>query len=176
MAALTACAPLLKGFGGHPRAAGFQMKPGAQEEFRQQFACACAAQRMGGDPRRELPVDGWLASADMSPALWQALQRLEPFGEGHARPRWGMRGLRLAAAPSPVGGRGEHLRLAFRMERTTIQGIWFKMGKLAEAVAQAGQRALDVVFELHENTYGGQSSLEMQVVDLRPAESVAAAV
>lgn len=170
VAALTACAPLLKGFGGHPRAAGLQMKPGALEEFRRQFAAACASQRGSGDLRPELLVDGWLMPADVCPALWQALQRLEPFGEGHARPRWGMRCLRLAARPAAVGGSGEHLQLAFRAGGTTIRGVWFKMGRLADEVATAGDGILDVVFELYENNYRGQSSLEMQVVDVRPAE------
>jgi len=169
VAALTACAPLLQGFGGHPRAAGLQLKPGVLEEFRRQFAAACAAQRSHGDARPELLVDGWLTPAEIGPGLWQALQRLEPFGEGHSRPRWGMRGLQLATPPSPVGGSGEHLRLAFRTGATTLRGVWFKMGKLAEEVAQIGATPVDAVFELHENTYGGQSSLEMQVVDLRPA-------
>ena len=115
-------------------------------------------------------MDGWLTPADIGPGLWQDVQRLEPFGEGHGRPRWGMRGLRLEGRPQPVGGGGEHLKLSFCAGATTIRGVWFKMGKLADAVTAAGTGPLDAVFELHENTYGGQSSLEMQVVDLRPAE------
>ena len=170
MAALTACAPLLKGFGGHPRAAGLQLHPGALEPFCKEFAAACATQRGDGDRRPELLVDGWLLPAEIGPELWAALQRLEPFGEGHPRPRWGMRNLRLATRPAPVGGSGDHLRLSFRAGATTIQGVWFKMGRLADEVTQAGAGALDVVFELHENNYNGHSSLEMQVVDLRPAE------
>ncbi|MEI6211150.1 MAG: single-stranded-DNA-specific exonuclease RecJ [bacterium] len=168
--ALTACATMLKGFGGHPRAAGLQLKPGALEAFRREFAAACASQRGPGEQRPELRVDGWLTPPDIGPGLWAALQRLEPFGEGHSRPRWGLRGLRLAARPSTVGSSGEHLRLSFHAGATTFRGVWFKMGKLSADVTQLGEKPLDVVFELHENTYGGQSTLELQVVDLRPAE------
>ena len=61
VAALTVCAPLLNGFGGHPRAAGLQLKPGALDDFRRDFCVACAAQRgNSGDTRPELLVDGWL--------------------------------------------------------------------------------------------------------------------
>lgn len=168
--ALGACTSLLKTFGGHPRAAGLQIKPGALDEFRRQFAEACAAQRAGSDVRPELLVDGWLTPEEVNPRLWQSLQRLEPFGEGHSRPRWGMRELRLSAAPSPVGGSGEHLRLQFRTGKASFRGIWFKMGKLAEEIAVLGRGTMDVVFELQENTFGGNSSLEMQVVDLRPSK------
>ncbi len=171
IAALTACTSLLKTFGGHPRAAGLQLNPGMLEAFQQQFAGASTMQRSGEDVRPELLVDGWLAPADVGPELWQALQRLEPFGEGHSRPRWGMRGLRLAGSPTAVGSGGEHLKLAFCSGKTTIRGVWFKMGKQAEEVTRLGRNPLDAVFELHENTYGGQSSLEMQVVDLRPTET-----
>jgi single-stranded-DNA-specific exonuclease len=168
IAALTACADLLTGYGGHPRAAGFQLRPGALESFRDRFGAVCLNQRAGGDSRPILVVDGWLTAADIGPGLWQALQRLEPFGEGHARPRWGLRNLTLSARPTPVGGSGEHLRLAFSASGTPISGVWFKMGRLSEAVAQAGPR-FDAAFELRENTFGGRTSLEMQVVDLRPA-------
>ena len=167
--ALAACASWLKQFGGHPRAAGFQVKPGALPAFQQQFAAACAAQRGQGDVRPQLLVDGWLLPAEVGPEIWRDLQRLEPFGEGHGRPRWGMRGLRLATPPMAVGG-GEHLKLAFRAGSTTIRGVWFKMGKLSAEVAQLGGKPMDVVFELHENAYGGNSSLEMLVVDLGPSE------
>jgi len=171
VAALTICRQHLAGFGGHARAAGFHLKPGALEAFRGQFMAVCASQRGHADPRPELAVDGWLQTEDWQLDLWRALQRLEPFGEGHGRPRWGMRGLWLAARPSPIGGSGEHLRLTFTTATGgTIRGVWFRMGRLAEAIAQAGP-VLDVVFELHENSYGGQSSLEMQIVDLRPAAS-----
>jgi len=170
IAALTACGPLLQQFGGHPRAAGLQLKPGTLDAFRHQFSAACATQRRCEDARAELLVDGWLTPADLGSRLWQALQRLEPFGEGHGRPHWGMRGLRLVQPPATVGGNGEHLRLAFQAGGAKIRGVWFKMGSLVGEIQQIGGNGVDVVFELHENTYGGQSALEMQVVDLRAAE------
>jgi single-stranded-DNA-specific exonuclease len=169
VAALGACASHLAGFGGHPRAAGLQLKPGALEAFRAAFGAACAAQRPGGDPRAEVTVDAWISPEEMSAALWAAVQRLEPFGEGHPRPRWGMRGVRLATRPAVVGGGGEHVRLTFRAGGASIRGVWFKMGRHLEAITRLGAEAVDVLFELHENSYGGQSTLEMQLVDLRPA-------
>lgn len=168
VAALAACADLLVRYGGHPRAAGFQVRAGALDAFRARFCAACMKLRQGGDPRPELVVDAWLTAAEIGPGLWQALQRLEPFGEGHARPRWGLRNLVLSSRPTPVGGGGEHLRLSFSAGGSPIAGVWFKMGRLSEAVARSGPR-FDAAFELHENTFGGRTSLEMQVVDLRPA-------
>lgn len=169
VAALGACRDMLAGFGGHPRAAGFHLKAGAVNTFREAFAAACQSQREGGDARPQLDLDGWLAPRDVGSELWSALQRLEPHGEGHGRPRWGMRNLRLTERPTPVGGEGEHLRLAFRgATGPVLRGVWFRMGRLAETVAQAGP-LYDAAFELHENTYGGRSSIELQLVDLRQA-------
>jgi single-stranded-DNA-specific exonuclease len=170
VAALDACRAWLGNFGGHQRAAGFHLKAGALAEFRAAFGAACAAQRAAGDTRPEALVDGWLTPEDWTAELWRALQRLEPFGEGHARPLWGMRGLTLAERPAPVGGNGEHLRLALRAANGAIlRGVWFRHGALAAGVAAAGRGALDALFELHENNFGGQTTLEMRVVDLRPA-------
>jgi hypothetical protein len=44
------------------------------------------------------------------------------------------------------------------------------MGGLAEAVRCAGPRC-DVVAELSQNDWQGRSSLEFQIVDLRPASA-----
>jgi single-stranded-DNA-specific exonuclease len=169
VAALAACGALLQGFGGHPRAAGLQLKAGALDAFRTQFGAACATQRPAGDTRAELAVDGWLTAGELSPQLWAALQRLEPFGEGHTRPRWGMRGVRFAARPEPVGAGGDHLRIRLQADGISIQGVWFRMGRHLEAISRLGAGPVDVLFELHENTYAGNSSLEMQLMDLRPA-------
>jgi len=167
--ALKECQDLIHGFGGHPRAAGFRLKPGMLDAFRERFGAVCARQRGDDDARPELIIDGWLSMTDVQPGLWRALQRLEPFGEGHARPRWGMRKVKLASRPVAVGGRGEHLRITFSSEGAKISGIWFKKGHLAETIAQAGT-CFDVVGELHENTFTGKPTLEMQLVDLRTAE------
>jgi single-stranded-DNA-specific exonuclease len=170
VALLNQCAGRLAGFGGHPRAAGFTLKSGALDDFKNQFSAAAIAQRGERDTSVELLIDGWLQHAEFGTDVWKAMQRLEPFGEGHARPRWAMRGVRLAGRPTPVGATGDHLKMAFTVGNRTVKAIWFKQGHLAEIITASGPE-LDVVFEFHMNTFNGESSLEMSVVDIRAASA-----
>lgn len=163
--ALEAAREALEGFGGHARAAGFQVKAGRFAEFKRLFCEACARQAPGA--ARELTVDGWLAPQELTLELHREQQRLEPFGAGNPAPRWGVRGAELARA-QPVGQAGEHLQLAFRFgSGETVRGVWFRAGGLVETVRAAGGR-FDVVFELSRNDFGGEPSAELRVVDLSP--------
>jgi len=167
-AALKTCGDMLAGCGGHKQAAGFRLKAGALDAFREAFGAACAGQRPpGGDGQPAVTVDGWLRNGDVSMDLWQALQRLEPFGEGHSRPRWGIRGACAVGEPALMGGRGDHLSLTLDMGGERVRAVGWKMGAQAAQIRAAGPR-FDAVVELAENTWNGRSSLEFQLVDLRP--------
>jgi hypothetical protein len=43
--------------------------------------------------------------------------------------------------------------------------VWFRNGGAVEALRTNGG-AFDVVFELRENTFGGESSVELHIVDV----------
>lgn len=166
--ALKACGDTLVGSGGHKQAAGFRLKAGAFDDFRSRFGAACAEQRMpSADGRPTLMVDGWLQSGDVLVDVWQALQRLEPFGEGHNRPRWGLRGAHLVDMPTPMGGQGAHLRMTFDTGGGKVRTVWWKMGAHAEHIRAAGCY-FDAVVELTANNWNGRAVIEFQLVDLRP--------
>ncbi len=169
--ALMAAGEALAGFGGHERAAGFHVKPGAFEQFKQLFCEACAGQSVTGGAVRKLTVDGWLEPEQISLALYKEQQRLAPFGMGNPAPRWGVRGATVERA-QPVGASGEHLQLTFKLRRgASVRGVWFRHGGMAEAV-RAGGGVFDVVFELSQSDFGGDSTAELKVVDMAPAGKV----
>jgi single-stranded-DNA-specific exonuclease len=168
LAALRQCQDLLDGFGGHRLAAGFEIRPGCFDAFRAAFAAACAAQRPEGPRRPELALDGWLDPNELTIELWQALARMEPFGEGNARPRWAMRQVALAERRA-IGADGAHLMFRFDCEGRPFRGVWFKAGHLLEAIPAARDERFDVAFECQINRYKGNESVEMLIVDLRPS-------
>lgn len=166
--ALAAAGETLAGFGGHARAAGFHVKPGAFEQFKQLFCEACATQAVAGGAGRKLTVDGWLEAEQVALDLFREQQRLAPFGMGNPAPRWGLRGVTVERA-QPVGSSGEHLQLTFKLKRgASVRGVWFRHGGVTEAVRAAGGR-FDVVFELVQSDFGGETSAELRVVDMAPA-------
>jgi len=167
-AALKACGDTLAGSGGHRQAAGFRLKAGALEAFRDAFDTACAGQRPPeSDGRPMLTVDGWFRTGgeDLD-GIWRAQQRLEPFGEGHARPRWGLRGARVEGEPALMGSQGEHLRLAVALGGRNVRVVGWKMGPWLEPLRAAGKRC-DLAVELAENRWNGETSIEFQLVDAR---------
>jgi single-stranded-DNA-specific exonuclease len=172
MAALDVCAPCLRRYGGHARAGGFSLRPGAFESFRAAFARACHEQAGAPFLRPVLTLDGWLAGSDIGEPLLEAVRRLEPFGEGHAPPCWGLRRVRLAAPPRAVGSQSEHLRLALVTEDgTPLQAVWFRAGALLPALLEMERRGgrCDVAGELRGNAGDGSCRLEWLVADMRPA-------
>ena len=87
---------------------------------------------------------------------------------GNPAPRWGVRGA-VVERVQPIGTSGEHLQLAFTLgSGETVRGVWFRNGGLVEALRASGRR-FDVVFELTQNDFGGDSSAELRVVDMAPA-------
>ncbi|MBM4164658.1 MAG: single-stranded-DNA-specific exonuclease RecJ [Lentisphaerae bacterium] len=168
LAALRQCQDLLDGFGGHRLAAGFEIKPGCFDTFRAAFVTACAAQRPESSGRQTLVLDGWLDPNELTIDLWQALARMEPFGEGNARPRWAMRHVALAERRA-IGADGTHVMFRFDCGGRPFRGVWFKAGHLLDAIPATGDQCFDVAFECQLNRYRGTESVEMLIVDLRPS-------
>ncbi len=166
MAALHDVASCLDGFGGHARAAGITLHPDKIPEFRQRFADACRAQSGAAASRPHLRIDAWLEPADINDALFNAIRRFEPFGEGHETPRWALANLALREPPRVIGADGSHLALTFACGARPVRAVWFRAGHLADEIRAAGN-SFDVVFELTQNVFLNQTNLEFRILDLR---------
>jgi single-stranded-DNA-specific exonuclease len=155
---------LLEGFGGHARAAGFTLREGNLETFRERFKTVCDAQRKGmAEVQSTLTCDGWLGPEDVSLAFYACQQQLAPFGEGNPTPRWGLRGVLLETI-STMGQEKEHLQTLIRLpDGQSVRGIWFRRGHHAERL-KAKSDSCNLLFELHRNDFGGQSSVELRMI------------
>jgi len=164
--ALAAAGEALEGFGGHARAAGFRLKPGQYDTFKRLFCEACSKQSV--DAVRTLKIDGWLMPEELSLPFYREQQRLAPFGMGNPTPHWGVRGMAVESV-RPIGAAGEHLQFTFAAGAggQTLRGVWFRNGRQIEAVRAAPGR-FDVIFELTQNDFGGESSAELRVIDMAP--------
>lgn len=168
--ALAASGEALETYGGHARAAGFQVKPGCFEAFKRLFCAACGKQAAaaGAAGGRTLTVDGWLEPEALTLGLFREQQRLAPFGQGNPAPRWGVRQVTVKEA-KPMGTSGEHMMCLFERDGVPLpRGVWFRNGQALEPL-RANSAGLDVVFELHENTFGNEPSAELQIVDIAPS-------
>ncbi len=161
--ALGECAHLLDGFGGHRAAAGLWVARGKFEDFQAQFSRVCTARLKGQDRRAVQRVDSWIELGEADKELLDWIDRLGPFGEGHPRPIWAARNLRVLGPPRIVGG--DHLKLMLAGGGRQIPAIGFGMG-----ARRLPDGPIDCAFALERDQYMGRDSLQLRLEDFRPSD------
>ena len=165
-AALESCSDLLLGFGGHELAAGFTIEEKNIPAFRQRMNQYASRFRGGKAPVSCLQVDVPICQAGrVNLAEVEALDALEPYGAGNARPVFCLRGATLDRLQNV--GQNRHLKLRLTKGSAQFDGIFFS------AVAQTcgvvpGDR-VDAAFYLQINEFRSSRTVQMQMVDIRPS-------
>ncbi len=153
---------MLERFGGHSQAAGFAISEGNVEIFRQKI-CDFVAQHPTPKPIFEL--DALISGDEVDKDIYEALQKLEPYGEGHPSPTFALVDkLKMVRA---VGQNGKHLQL--RVGNT--KGILWDKG--TEAANYSIGDCVQVAAILKENKWQGKVNIEFQGKDLRHDEHFA---
>ncbi len=156
-AALAACAPLLRRFGGHRAAAGVSLDPQQLPALVDAFDQACAVQ-LGDEAGRE-PIDehdGELSLTELDIDRVRAIESLGPYGIGFPAPRFLCAGAEVAAV-SVIKER--HLRLVLRDGRVHIDAIAFRQGDLPVTKGAT----LGCLFTPARNRYRGRDRVQMVI-------------
>ena len=162
---LSALSPLLESYGGHELAAGFTISRANIPEFRRQI-CALAAQYYTDDvPRTVLDVDCAVSPELLTLHNVDALQMLEPCGNGCPKPVLMMKNLTIDRI-SMVGG-GRHMRLRLCSGHTYLNAIYFSANPQTVSI-QPGD-LVDVAFTPQVNEFRGTRTVQMNVIDIRPS-------
>lgn len=165
-AALESCKGLLSGFGGHELAAGFTIPEENIDAFRTRMN-RYVRESCGSElPVSSLEVDAPITcpgSLTLSEA--EELERLEPYGAGNSRPVFALLGA-MVDSVQPVG-QGRHLKLHLSKGPCRFDAIFFSVTE-AECGISAGSR-VDVAFHLQANTFRGNTTLQLQLIDIRPS-------
>lgn len=165
-AALESCSDLLDGFGGHELAAGFTIPEGNIDAFRQRMNRCVKAASGGEKPVSCLEVDAAISNpADMTLEQVDHLSLLEPYGSGNPRPVFALLGATVDSVQQV--GQGKHLKLRLSKGSSRFDAIFFSMPEAA-AHLEPGSR-VDAAFYLQANTFRGATTLQLQLVDLRPS-------
>ena len=164
-ASLSALSPLLESYGGHELAAGFTISRANIPEFRRQI-CALAAKFYTDDvPRTVLDVDCAVSPELLTLHNVDALQMLEPCGNGCPKPVLMMKNLTIDRI-SMVGG-GRHMRLRLCSGHTYLNAIYFSANPQTVSI-QPGD-LVDVAFTPQVNEFRGTRTVQMNVIDIRPS-------
>ncbi len=153
-------------YGGHAAAAGFTVSNDRLNAFKEELI-AVARDILGATlPEPSITVDAELDLSTVDWALYEDIQRLSPFGEGNPQPIFLSRNLYVHEGRA-VGSEGKHLKLTFVSGQRHWSGIGFKLGFLASHLPSH----VDVVYHLAVNEWNGQRSLQLVVLDIRPAQA-----
>ncbi|MGH9505013.1 MAG: single-stranded-DNA-specific exonuclease RecJ [Terriglobales bacterium] len=110
--ALESCAGLFTRYGGHAHAVGFSLPAANLPELRARLDDYARAHLTLSDFEPALKFDSELSLEQVTPELFNLLQRLEPFGVGNPQPVFAARGVRLMASPRIIKNKHVKLRLA----------------------------------------------------------------
>lgn len=168
-ASLTACSHLLERYGGHTAAGGFTVKEGRFDDFRTAFVNACADQRQkNGIVRKDGSVrepELWIEPDDLTMELYEAVSRMEPFGEGNPEPVFGLRAVMFSDVRL-MGESGRHASFTFA-DRRIPRATWWNHGSEAESVRAESSSSFDVTFTLDVSSWGGEEPhLELRIRDV----------
>ena len=167
--AIDSCSELLTNFGGHKYAAGLSMHIDDLPEFKQRFETYVAAHIREDQLQPTLLVEAELDLADITPAFYNVIRYLEPFGPGNPRPLFATRNLINHRDTRVVGKTSEHLRLDVTDRAYAITGIAFGRADMAQHIQNGNP--VDICYELDENTFNNRTTIQMMVQDIKPCST-----
>lgn len=168
-AAIDSCSDLLTNFGGHKFAAGLSMHIDALPEFQERFEAYVAAHIQEHQLQPTLQIEAELQLGDITSQFYNVLRHLEPFGPGNPRPLFVSRRLINHRDTRAVGKEREHLRLDVTDRVNAITGIAFGRADMAEHIQNGN--AVDICYELNENTFNHYTTIQMMVQDIQPCST-----
>ncbi len=163
--AIDSCSDLLTNFGGHMFAAGLSMKKEHLPEFKRRFEAYVAAHIRPEQLRPTIQVEAEIAFDEITPQFYNILRHLEPFGPGNPRPVFVTRNVINNRNTRRVGRTGEHLKLDLTDRTAAISGIAFGEGD--KALYLQNGNAIDICYELEENTFNHITSIQLRPLEIR---------
>ena len=161
--ALHSCEELLDNYGGHDMASGVTIAEENINLFSKHI------RKLYQDSKESISTKGLRMDFEVEkPELLtiknvEALETLEPFGNGNAPPLLCIRGALLTAVNSI--GAGKHTRLKIEKAGRSLDCIYFAMPTGNLDVSE-GMR-VDIAFEPQINSFRGRSNVQLQVFDIK---------
>ncbi|CAL1516567.1 single-stranded-DNA-specific exonuclease RecJ [Chitinophaga sp. MM2321] len=163
--AIHQCRDLLENYGGHFYAAGMTLKTENVKAFQERFEEVVANSILPDQLIPEIVIDSEIYFSDITPAFYNILKQFEPLGPDNLRPVFLARNLTDTGYSKLV--KDDHIKFSVKQGRSgpTMSGIGFYMAEKFPIIAS--KKPFDIVFNLDENEWNGQTTLQMKVIDIR---------
>jgi single-stranded-DNA-specific exonuclease len=161
--ALSAVQDLFERFGGHAMAAGFALPSARIAELETRFEQYARAMLKPDDLEPVLRVDAEVSGAEIDWTLFEALERLAPFGCANPTPVLAARDLRLLLGPRIL--QEKHLKLRLACGGRSFDAIGW--GMAARGTTLAPGQSLEMAFTLDQNVFQDVRRLQLVVSEIR---------
>ena len=163
--ALDECADLLVRHGGHAMAAGFTVLNSNLDRLQQELEQKAARSLSGKRLMPRLQVDSEIELDELNETLVDELEALEPTGHENDKGTFVTRDLGVRHCRR-VGEDGRHLKLRVANDSgAPLDAIGFGLGDWAKRMP----RRIDAAYHAEMNEWQGRRSLQLHLLDIRPA-------
>jgi single-stranded-DNA-specific exonuclease len=181
--ALESCGALFTRYGGHAHAVGFSLPSDRIAELQAQLDVYARDRLTLADFEQFINIDAELSLDSITPDLFTALRRMEPFGAGNPEPVFSAAAARLVGPPKIL--KEKHVRMKLAPGGDISSGNGWRRSLTHKAVGwRLAERVsnekllhgdiLDIVFTLDHNDHPEFGGVELSLRDFKPAARVAA--
>ena len=162
---LDRCRDVLRRYGGHAAAAGFELSAEDLPELERRLNAAATEAISGSDADNCLEIDAYLPFDEITATTYDAVQALAPFGKENAEPLFFTPGLTVAQSYT-FGRDGKHLGMVLTDSEQTslIRAIAWNGGSLIEQFPRG--IIVDLAHKLSSDSRGS-GSLNLIIEDIR---------
>lgn len=169
--ALHHCRQHLVKHGGHAAAAGLRVSDDKISDFRTAFCEYVASQLTADDYTPHLQIDAEASLSMLTLKVVKQLEKMAPFGQDNRRPTLCARGVSLGNQPKRMGRGEKHLSVMLEQNEVRLRAVAFNQGDWADTM-QAHGGSFDIAYRPVLNEFNGRRSVELHLVDWKPAERV----
>ena len=151
-------------FGGHAKAAGFNIKKTKLQEFKEKILKYAEAKFKNLELAPILEIDCELTENNLTLALVDELKQLEPFGTGNEKPVFLIKNVEPYFIDK-VGREKNHLKFLIKTNTKNISVICFGMGNYAEELKL--RKKIDFACCISKNVWNNKECVQLQALDIK---------
>lgn len=164
--ALEQCKEHLIQFGGHKYAAGLTLKEENYPAFKEAFEEVVKNTIDKKLLTPEILIDKEITLQEITPKFYRIIKQFAPFGPQNMSPIFMSKQLQDTGWAKCVGSDEAHIKLtAVQRKSPRMDGIGFNLGDKLSKVK--GKKPFDAVFSIDENTWNGETKLQLRLRDIR---------
>ncbi|MDR2782489.1 MAG: DHH family phosphoesterase, partial [Treponema sp.] len=170
---LEQCADLFIDKGGHDYAAGFSMEKRHWETFLERLKTIAQtidfSEESAEAGKEDIAIDAELPPSYLTPDIFKAIDRLEPFGAGNDQITFMARRMRVQDIQFMGKNGANHVKITLDTGKHKWSAVYWNAAEKVKKDFDVNN-AVDVVFHLNRNWYNGTETPQMVTLDLKRSE------